>query len=143
VSPSPTPTPVADNITPVTTIQGSSTQLTAPLGIALDGSGNLYVADAGTTGVCAAPAILIYNAPFAAGLQNIAPSHFICSNPALVNPTDVKVDSAGNVIVVDAGKGGATSKLLIFAAGSFGASVTPSTSIALPSGTAMGTALSP
>ena len=143
-SPSPTPTPVADNLVPSTTIAGGNTQLAAPVGIALDGAGNLYVADAGSATIPAAPKILIFNAPLGAGVQNIAPSHVIISqNPAFVNPTDVKVDTAGNVYVVDAGAGpNANSKLLIFAAGSYG-TVTPSPAISLPAGSALGMALSP
>lgn len=141
-SPSPTPTPFSNNIAPITTIAGSNTQLASPLGIGFDEAGNLYVADAGSSAV--APKILIFNAPFAAGLQNIAPSHVIISqNPAFVNPTDVKIDSMGNIYVVDAGAGpNANSKLFIFIAGSQGV-VRPTNVIALPQGSAMGTALSP
>jgi hypothetical protein len=141
-SPTPSPTPPSTNVAPRTTIAGSNTQLVSPLGIALDGSGNLYVADAG--GAAAAPKILIFNAPFGTGLLNIAPSHVIISqNPSFVNPTDVKVDTTGRIYVVDAGLGpNANSKLLIFGAGSFG-TVTPSTAITLPQGSAMGAALSP
>lgn len=140
--PTPTPTPFADNIAPATTVAGSNTQLAAPQGIALDGSGNLYVADAGSS--TAAPKILIFNAPFGAGALNVAPSRTIVSqNPAFVNPTDVKVDSAGTIYVVDAGSGpNANSKLLIFPANASG-TVTPSTVIALPAGSATGLALSP
>jgi hypothetical protein len=117
--------------------------MTAPLGIALDGSGNLYVADAGSTTIPAAPKILIFNAPFGAGLQNIPPTHVIGSS-SFVNPTDVKVDTAGNVYVIDAGRGpNSNSMLFIFAAGTYGASVTPRTAITLPPGSAMGMALSP
>ncbi len=141
-SPSPTPTPFSNNIAPITTIAGTNTQLASPLGIGFDAAGNLYVADAGSSTV--APKILIFNAPFGAGLQNVAPSHVIISqNPAFVNPTDVKIDSMGDVYVVDAGAGpNANSKLFIFIAGSQGV-VTPTNVIALPQGSAMGTALSP
>lgn len=141
-SPSPTPTPASNNISPTTTIAGGSTGLAAPLGIALDSNGNLYVADAGGSGI--APKILIFNGPFAAGLLNLTPSHTIVSqNPAFVNPTDVKVDTTGNVYVVDAGSGpNANSKLLIFPAGTYG-TVTPASAITLPNGSATGVGLSP
>lgn len=113
------------------------------MGVAVDASGNLYVADAGSTTIPATPKILIFNAPFGAGVQNIAPTHVIGS-PAFVNPTDVKVDSAGNVYVIDTGRGpNSNSMLFIFAAGTYGASITPSTAITLPQGSAMGMALSP
>lgn len=141
-APTPTPTPYANNLPPATTITGASTAMTAPQGIAIDGSGNLYVADAGSTTV--APKVLVFDAPFGAGPQNIAPSRTIVSqNPAFVDPTDVKVDSAGTIYVVDAGAGpNAGSKLLIFPANASG-TVTPSAAIALPGGSATGLALSP
>jgi hypothetical protein len=141
-APTPTPTPYANNMVPATTIAGGNTQLSSPQGITLDSAGNLYVADAGASG--AAPKILIFSAPFAAGALNVAPSRTIVSqNPAFVNPTDVKVDSAGNVYVVDAGAGpNSNSKLLIFPANANG-TVTPTTAITLPAGSATGLALSP
>ncbi len=143
-SPSPTPTPAANNIAPVTTIAGSNTQLVAPLGIALDSSGNLFVADAGSATIPVAPKILVFSAPLGAGTQNISPAHVITSqNPAFVNPTDVKVDASGKVYVIDAGLGpNANSKLLIFPASTYGV-VTPSSVVALPQGSALGIALSP
>lgn len=139
-SPTPSPTPVTDNIAPVTTITSSA--FASPQGIALDGSGNLYVADAGSSTV--APKIYVFTAPFATGTVALTPSRTIVSqNPAFVNPTDVKVDSSGTIYVVDSGSGPAgNSKLLIFPANANG-TVTPSTAIALPAGTATGMALSP
>jgi len=139
-APTPTPTPYANNVAPATTIAGGSTQLTSPQGIALDSAGNLYVADSGSSTV--APKILVFNAPFGAGALNVAPSRTIVSqNPAFVNPTDVKVDSAGNIYVVDAGAV-PNSKLLVFPANASG-TVTPTTAITLPAGSATGLALSP
>lgn len=145
-SPGPSPTPASDNLTPVTTISGASTGLVTPFGASIDANGNLYVADVGNS-AGQAPKILVFKGPFAAGAQNIAPSATITS-ATMVYPTDVKVDSAGNIYVVDAGSGpnsgssGNTSKLLIFPPNSNGA-VTPSASIALPQGSATGMALSP
>lgn len=143
-SPTATPTPSANNISPTTTITGANTQLSAPTGIALDSAGNMYVADAGSLASGVAPKVLVFNAPFAGGVLNIAPSHVIISqNPSFIDPTDVKLDSGGNVYVIDAGNGpNSSSKLLIFAAGSFG-TVTPNTAITLPQGSAIGEALSP
>jgi hypothetical protein len=108
----------------------------------------MYVTDVGN-GTGQAPKILVFNAPFNAGLQNLAPSATITSS-ALVFPTDVKVDSAGNIYVIDAGSGpnsgstSNTSKLLIFAPHPAGAvNEAPSVSITLPQGSATGLALSP
>jgi sugar lactone lactonase YvrE len=140
-SPTPTPTPASDNLTPVTTITSAS--FVTPYGLTLDSKGNLYVTDVGAAGQ--APKILVFAAPFAAGVQNLTPSATITSS-ALVYPSDVKVDSAGNIYVVDQGSGPSsgsnTSKLLIFAPNSNGA-VAPTVSIALPQGSATGMALSP
>jgi hypothetical protein len=114
----------------------------------LDSNGNLYVTDVGNS-AGQAPKILVFNGPFAGGLQNLAPAATITS-AALVFPTDVKVDSAGNIYVIDAGSGpnsggaGSTSKLLIFPPNPSGAvNEAPSVSIVLPQGSATGLALSP
>lgn len=131
-----TPTPSSNNLTPALTIAGNATQLAAPMGIALDSSGNLYVADAGQP----TPRILVFNAPSGTGTVNLAPSRTITSS-SLVNPTDVKVDSSGTIYVVDQGAGpSGTSKLLIFAANANGNSVP--TIVPLP-GNDTGLALSP
>lgn len=141
-SPTPTPTPFSNNLTPVTTITSAS--FVTPYGLALDSKGNLYVTDVGAPGQ--APKVFVFSAPFGAGAQSLSPSATITSS-ALVYPTDVKVDAAGNIYVVDLGSGpssnsGNTSKLLIFPPNSNG-NVTPSVSIALPQGSATGLGLSP
>lgn len=146
-SPTPSPTPASNNIAPSTTIAGTNTAFVTPYGITLDSNGNMYVTDVGN-GAGQAPKILVFTGPFAGGSQNIAPSATITSS-ALVFPTDVKVDSAGNIYVVDAGSGpnsgsGNTSKLLIFPPHPSGAvNEAPSVSITLPQGSATGLALSP
>ncbi len=147
-SPAPTPTPSSDNLAPTTTIAGGSTGLVTPVGAALDSKGNLYVTDVGN-GSGAAPKILVFNAPFAAGLQNVAPSATITSS-ALIYPTDVKVDAGGNIYVVDAGSGpntgssSNTSKLLIFAPNPVGTvNENPTVSIVLPQGSATGVGIAP
>jgi sugar lactone lactonase YvrE len=131
-SPSPTPTPSSLNIAPTTTITCSC--LHQPTGLALDAGGNLYVTDPGSK----PPAIYEFASGFTAGTIALAPLRVLTS-PTLLNPTDVKVDSAGTVYVVDQGNGPNTSSLLIFPAGA----TSPSTTIALPSGNATGLALSP
>ena len=134
--PTATPTPASDDLTPAFTIAGANTQLSSPMGIALDSAGNLYVADAGQP----SPRILVFNAPSGTGTVNIAPSRTITS-ASLVNPTDVKVDASGTIYVIDQGAGpSGTSKLLIFAANANGNSVP--TIVPLP-GNDTGLALSP
>ena len=136
-APTATPTPSSYNAPPNATIAGAATQLKVPLGITLDSAGNLYVADAGQP----TPRVLVFNAPFGAGVLNIAPSRSITS-ASLIHPNDVKVDSSGLIYVTDSGAGpNGTSKLLIFAANANGFS-SPLTIVALP-GTGTGLALSP
>lgn len=133
--PTSTPTPSSANIAPALTIAGPSTQMQVPMGIALDSAGNLWVADAGQP----TPRILEFLAPSGTGVQNMTPAKVITSS-ALVNPVDVKLDTSGNIYVVDQGAGPSTSKLLIFPAASNGA-VTP-TIVNLP-GNDTGLAISP
>lgn len=132
-SPSPTPTPSSLNIAPTTTITCSC--LHQPTGIALDANGNLYVTDPGSK----PPAIYEFPASgLVPGTVALTPLRVLTAS-TLVNPTDVKIDSAGTVYVVDAGSGPNTSTLLIFPSGA----ASPSATIALPAGSATGLALSP
>ena len=147
-SPAPTPTPSSLNVAPsssITCVPGAgmpSPCMSHPTGLALDGSGNLYVTDpdSGTS-----PAVYVFDSPLSAcaGPCALTPSRYISgSNTKLVNPTDVKVDSVGTIYVVDAGSGPNTSMLLIFSPTANG-NVAPTSAIALPPGSATGMALSP
>ncbi|MFN2449968.1 MAG: NHL repeat-containing protein [Candidatus Baltobacteraceae bacterium] len=135
-SPTATPAPSSDNIAPVTVVTGPATTLSAPMGVALDSAGNLYVADAGAP----AARILVFAAP-GPGVQNVAPIRSITS-ASLIDPMDVKVDAAGLIYVVDRGASpSGSSKLLVFSATANGLS-TPQADVAL-SGADTGLALSP
>lgn len=134
-SPSPTPLPSTMNLAPKQVIAGPLTGLGAPTGIAVDGAGNIYVADPDN----GSPSVLIY-APGATG--NAGPKARIAgSNTQLVYPTDVKIDSNGNIVVADAGSGSGSGKVLIFAPTANG-NVAPTSSVSVP-GTLVGIALSP
>lgn len=132
VSPSPTATPVSLNIAPTTTI--TCTCLHKPTGLALDASGNLFVTDPGSKPA----AVYEFASGFTAGTIALTPLRVLTS-PTLLNPTDVKIDSAGTVYVIDQGNGPNTSTLVIFPAGA----TSPSATIALPAGSFTGLALSP
>ncbi len=134
-TPSPSPTPASSNIAPSTVITSSGAPLKSPMGIALDASGNLYVANSGGGN------ILVFNAPFGAGALNVAPSRVITST-SMTNPVDVKVDSSGVIYVIDQGTGASgAGKLIIFPANASGAT-TPQSVVSL-AGTDTGLALSP
>lgn len=115
----------------------------------MDGAGNLYVTDPdnGTS-----PGVYVFSAASIACTVppcalNPAPVRAITANGAtpnntkLVNPTDVTVDGAGNIYVVDAGNAPNSSMLLIFSPTANG-NVAPSVAIPLP-GQDTGMALSP
>jgi hypothetical protein len=101
-TPSPTPTPV--NIRPVFTIAGPNTGVITPIGIDVDSSGNIYVADQGKLGMKGSglgPAILVFARPKTTGLVNVKPIREIQGNNTLLTtPTDVKVDSTSGLIYV-------------------------------------------
>ena len=82
------------NVAPVATISGSYTDLEYPYGIALDSSGDIYVAD-NTYGL-----VLIYP-PLGSstGLLNEGPLTIGGSNSGMTAPTGIALDSSGNIYV--------------------------------------------
>lgn len=120
-----TPVPPTLNLVPSLVISGG---LVAPTGLAIDVSGNLYVADPDN----GTPSVRV----FAAG--GTVPTRVITGAATTLSfPTDVKVDAAGNIYVADAG----TNKILVFGPTANG-NVAPTASVAAP-GTLTGIALSP
>ena len=91
------------NEAPIATIKGSNTGLISPTGIALDSSGNIYVADNG--GMFADPSVFVYP-PLGSstGLLNESPTATISgSNTGLSYPKGIALDSSRNIYVTDDG----------------------------------------
>ena len=81
------------NAAPTATISGSNTGLESPAGIALDSSGNIYVADGDADSVFVYPA---------GSTGNVSPTATIGgSNTGLVGPEGIALDSSGNIYVAD------------------------------------------
>ncbi len=108
------------NATPTATIAGGSTGLVGPAGIALDGAGNIYVANQFVNSITV----------YAAGASgNATPMATIGSlSRALDHPVGIALDGAGNIYVTNLSFGGITSSITVYAAGAFG-NATPTATI--------------
>jgi sugar lactone lactonase YvrE len=106
------------NAAPIATISGSNTGLTNPIGIAVDSSRNIYVAQLYTASV------LVYSAlGSSTGLLNEPPTSTISGyDTDLFSPSGVAVDSSGNIYVSDAGNGSIDfpPSVFVYSAGSNG-----------------------
>ena len=114
------------NIAPTATISGGDTFLNGPRGIALDGKGNIYIANFNSS-------VTVYPAKSAG---DALPSAIISgSNTGLTTPNSIALDSMGNIYVVNFmfGADGASSvgAVLVFAAGSNG-NIAPTANITGP-----------
>jgi sugar lactone lactonase YvrE len=87
------------NEAPTAYISGSNTGLSDPIGIALDPSGNIYVADSGAAAVLVYPAL-----GSSTGFLDEAPTAAISgSNTSLVAPFGIALDSSCNIYIGDNG----------------------------------------
>src|SRR5438309_347181 len=75
--------------TPVATIAGDNTGLNYPLGIALDGAGNIYVTNWGTNSITV----------YAAGASGNATPTATITSAGLIQPRGIALDGAGNIYV--------------------------------------------
>jgi hypothetical protein len=103
------------NATPTATIAGGNTGLNGPFGIALDGAGNIYVANGGN-------AITVY----AAGASGNAPpmATIAGSNTGLNFPFGIALDGAGKIYVTNL----SANSITVYAAGASG-NATPTATI--------------
>jgi hypothetical protein len=99
------------DVAPAATIAGSSTYLYAPVGLTLDPSGNVYVAN-----------LANYITVYAAGSSgNAAPAAVIDgSYTGLTIPYDVALDSSSNIYVANSANAYGPYHLTVYAAGSNG-----------------------
>ena len=98
------------NATPTATIAGGNTGLGVPYGIALDGAGNIYVANAGGNSITV----------YAAGASgNATPTATIAGgNTGLCVPIGIALDGAGKIYVANNDCG--SQHITVFAAGRAG-----------------------
>jgi sugar lactone lactonase YvrE len=105
------------NTAPSAIISGPNTDLSAPEGIALDSSSNLYVMDVGSSPIT--PKVFVYPAR---SNGNVVPSATISgTSTGLEDPSGIALDSNNNIYVIDSdGACDSTVKVLIYAAKSDG-----------------------
>ena len=80
-----------------------SAQLSAPSGVAVDGAGNLYIADTGNGRIRKVDTAGIITTVAGKGNGFVLGDGGPATNAQLANPSDVVVDSAGNIYIADFG----------------------------------------
>jgi sugar lactone lactonase YvrE/cell division septation protein DedD len=120
---------------PIAIIGGTDTGLCYPVGIALDSSGNIYVADEGAASVFVYPPLA--SLPTQANYPDVTPIATISgSNTGLISPYGIAFDSSGNIYVADDGAPDAYPtpifpSVFVYSAGSTG-NVAPTSTISGP-----------
>ncbi len=121
------PAKTSGNVAPIATIGGSNTALCYPSGIALDSSGNIYVADIGATSEFVYPPLGSSTGPL-----NEAPIATISgSSTGLFDPIGIAVDSSANIYVADNGEVFTPGSVFVYSAGSNG-NIAPTATISGP-----------
>jgi sugar lactone lactonase YvrE len=100
------------NEAPTATISGDNTLLNAPVGIAVDSSSNIYVADSGSGSVDVYPAL----GKNTGSLNEVPTATISGSNTGLNSPQDLALDSDRNIYVAT----GNGAEVLVYSAGSSG-----------------------
>ena len=108
--------PATYSVAPAATIAGSKTNLSGPIGIALDSNANIYVADDGVSESTGFPtSVFVYPAlGSSTGLLNEVPSAAISTTvtTSLHTPYGIALDSSGNIYVADSGDSAASPRSL-------------------------------
>jgi 6-phosphogluconolactonase (cycloisomerase 2 family) len=85
------------NVAPLATIAGSNTGLSNPLGIALDSSGQIYIANNNSSG----NGVSVFAANPSGTLNEAPIATIVGSNTAINNPSGIGVDSTGKIYVAN------------------------------------------
>ena len=81
----------------------TAAQLNIPWGVAVDGSGNLYIADAGNNRIRKVDLNGVITTVAGNGTQGFTGDGGAASSAELSGPIDVAVDSSGNLYIADNG----------------------------------------
>jgi uncharacterized repeat protein (TIGR01451 family) len=81
--------------------RATSAELNLPCGVAVDGAGNLYIADQGNNRIRKVSAAGIITTVAGNGTAGYTGDNIAASSAELNNPTAVAVDAAGNVYIAD------------------------------------------
>ncbi|MBV9276844.1 MAG: hypothetical protein JOZ97_01265 [Candidatus Eremiobacteraeota bacterium] len=92
----------------IATISGSLTTLSAPTGLSVDGTGDVFVAQSNNS-------ILVFKGPLAKGNNNVAPSQTISGGSTLLNsPMELWLDAHSTLFVANNGTGPNGNAILTF-----------------------------
>lgn len=103
-----------ENVAPAGLLSGSKTDIDDPWGVAFDAANNIYVANYHSSSGLGS--VTVYAAGSRGNVAPIAQINGQTSGDAMVNPSDVVLDAAGNIYV----SGNTSNSLSVFAPGASG-----------------------